>query len=180
MRKEGKSMGKEEYEEKSWFKSIVKLALFIVVVKVIFDKIKAWIDKVHKEEEKKNLTKSIKTHSIIAGGEVFKVGAEEEFKGMNLNCIMGGVQLDLSEAEFTSDVVLNCKVIMGGIEITIPEGVNVVFGKDAKIVAGGIESKAECVEGAPELLINYDIKCGGISIKTPDEEEDIDEIEDEE
>lgn len=81
--------------------------------------------------------------------------------------IMGGVEIDLSEATFTApELVIHCTAIMGGITIKLPENVTLRGGGVIGIM-GGAEVKAfEAPDsGAPVVRIDGFAFWGGIEAK---------------
>lgn len=50
-----------------------------------------------------------------------EVVTSKDFKGGTINCVFAGVELNLTQADFTSpSVVLDCRVSFGGVEIIVP------------------------------------------------------------
>lgn len=91
--------------------------------------------------------------------------AGQEFKGANLDAVFGSVQLDLSKATISKDQIINANAIFGGIEIKIPEGVNIKV--KATPIFGGVENKVKTVyqENLPTIYINGTAMFGGVEIK---------------
>lgn len=78
----------------------------------------------------------------------------------------GGSKIDFTDAKFSSpNVTIKCIAIMGGDEILIPEGVNVVT--KAFCVMGGIDNKAPSIASkqAPTITIEGFVLMGGLDIK---------------
>jgi class 3 adenylate cyclase len=94
----------------------------------------------------------------------------------NVVAVMGGAQIDLRDAEIAGDeVVITCVAVMGGIEVIVPEGVEVhVSGIP---FMGGFENKIADVPvlpGTPIIKINGLALMGGVDVKsraTPQEEQ---------
>jgi hypothetical protein len=82
--------------------------------------------------------------------------------------VMGGVELDLRRAEIESaEVELTCIAVMGGIEIVVPEGVDVDLTGFA--VMGGKSQKVRDVPirpGAPLIRIAGYAFMGGIEVRS--------------
>jgi hypothetical protein len=81
--------------------------------------------------------------------------------------IMGGVEIDLTEATFTSpELVIHCTAIMGGINIKLPENVT-LRGSAVVGIMGGCDVKAfEAPDpGAPVVRIDGLAFCGGVEAK---------------
>ncbi|MFR9797423.1 DUF1707 domain-containing protein [Streptomyces sp. MS06] len=81
--------------------------------------------------------------------------------------LMGGGQIDLREANFAArEVVINCVAIMGGVQITVPPGVEVVVGGVG--VMGGFddsEPEAPVDPGAPRVVVNGFAFWGGVDVE---------------
>ncbi len=88
----------------------------------------------------------------------------EPFNGANLTAVFGGVKLDLRDAVFNGDVVINSTAIFGGVDILVPPHVRVqVAGVP---VFGGIDNHASGVTaGNPTIYLNSSCVFGGIDIK---------------
>ena len=80
--------------------------------------------------------------------------------------VFGGVALDLRQAEFTShDVYLEVIAVFGGVEINVPEGVEVHLSGWAAF--GGKASKVSpALPGAPVLHIRCKIAFGGVEVNS--------------
>ena len=84
--------------------------------------------------------------------------------------IMGGMELDLSEAELATTARLDVTAVMGGIDVLVPEGWRV------ELMSGGFAGGAENLTdpdgveiGAPELIVDARTYFGGVSIRTAEE-----------
>ncbi|MFJ6717836.1 MULTISPECIES: DUF1707 domain-containing protein [unclassified Streptomyces] len=80
---------------------------------------------------------------------------------------MGGGELDLREANFAqSEVVINCVAVMGGIEITVPPGVEVdVRGIGFMGAFDQRESRHAPEPGAPRVVVTGLALMGGVDIR---------------
>lgn len=89
----------------------------------------------------------------------------QEFNGANLDAIFGSVELDISKAIIKKDQVINANSIFGGIEITVPTGVNIKV--KSTPIFGGVSNKAntEYNESLPTIYINGVALFGGVEIK---------------
>ena len=91
---------------------------------------------------------------------------KEEFKGATINSIFGGVKLDLRKAIIKNSQVINCSAIFGGIDIYVPENVNVKI--KSNCIFGGISNKKqEFLEekDVKTIYINATVMFGGVDIK---------------
>ena len=90
--------------------------------------------------------------------------AGDEFKGASLNSIFGGIDLDLTECNFTQDQVINATSVFGGTNIIIPNNVNVKVVSNS--IFGGVSNrKKEKVENAPTIYVKAFCLFGGVEIK---------------
>ncbi|HEV2637290.1 MAG TPA: DUF1707 domain-containing protein [Actinocrinis sp.] len=82
--------------------------------------------------------------------------------------VMGGIELDLREASFAEQVtVIQVGVLMGGVDIKVPEGVEVHV--DAVAIMGGTDSADDHAEtyassGGPVVRITGLVVMGGVSV----------------
>jgi uncharacterized protein DUF1707 len=81
--------------------------------------------------------------------------------------IMGGVEIDLSEAIFTApEVVIHCTAIMGGISVKVPENVTVRGGGVIGVMGGAdIRSNESAEPGAPVVRFDGVAFWGGVEGK---------------
>ena len=94
----------------------------------------------------------------------------------NVVAFMGGANLDLRDAVFTGDdILLRCYAVMGGIDIIVPEGMEVHA--NGIPFMGGFDDKTDAslpiVPGSPVVRIKYFAMMGGVSVKSkasPEEE----------
>ena len=88
----------------------------------------------------------------------------ETFNGSTINAIFGGIDLNLRNAYFQEDVVLNCTSVFGGIDIHVPANINVQV--SCIPIFGGVSNKRNGNNpGAPTLFINATCMFGGIDIQ---------------
>jgi hypothetical protein len=104
--------------------------------------------------------------SIMGGTE--KRGRWRLARDTNVVCFMGGAELDLRHVELEAlDSTLTVVAIMGGAEITVPEGVDVDVGGFAFM--GGREFRPGSTvppPSAPTLRIRAYALLGGIEVRT--------------
>jgi len=82
--------------------------------------------------------------------------------------VMGGIELDLTEARYgAAEVTINVVAIMGGIEITVPDDVGVIV--EGIGVMGGFTEPATTVAppGAPIVRVTGLALMGGVDVKRP-------------
>lgn len=103
--------------------------------------------------------------TAVMGGFEKKV-LSEDFRGGNLTTIMGGAELDFRQAVIKGDeAVIDVFVLMGGIEMKVPENWQVkVTGIP---IMGGFsdETRSPSTGKAKRLIIQGNVVMGGIEIK---------------
>ena len=94
-----------------------------------------------------------------------KINKENEiFKGGNLDAIFGGITLDLRKAELEKETFIKASCIFGGIDILLPEDVNVKV--KATPIFGGVTNKLRNhKENKKNIYIDAFCMFGGIDIK---------------
>lgn len=105
--------------------------------------------------------------SYIMGGSSSKF-ITQNFTGGRINCIMGGSEINLTEADLQTNSVLRVFIVMGGMEMRIPKEWNVRL--DVIPLMGGVEDKItkfpeNVVDKTKVLVISGYIIMGGIEIK---------------
>jgi len=81
--------------------------------------------------------------------------------------VFGGIELDLTEAVLTAqETSIQVFALMGGIEITVPEGV-AVRAEAIGFMGGTSSPTGEVPEGAPVLRIQGVAIMGGVDVKRP-------------
>ncbi|MBX2952627.1 MAG: hypothetical protein KF870_08980 [Leadbetterella sp.] len=92
----------------------------------------------------------------------------KDFTGGKVNCIMGGSELNLTEADLRNNANLRVFIMMGGMEMRIPKEWNVKL--DVLPIMGGVEDKItkfpeNVVDKNKVLIISGYVIMGGIEIK---------------
>jgi hypothetical protein len=105
--------------------------------------------------------------SNIMGGSSKKFFTKE-FIGGKINCIMGGSEVNLTEANLVNNSVLNVFVVAGGIAMRVPKEWNIQL--DIMAIAGGVDDKItkypeNVVNPAMRLILTGYVVAGGIEIK---------------
>lgn len=90
---------------------------------------------------------------------------DKEFKGANVDAVFGSVELNLENSIISSDQVINASSVFGGVEITMPENVNIKIKSTA--IFGGVDNKAKRSfnENLPTIYVNGFCMFGGVIIK---------------
>ncbi|MBQ7965607.1 MAG: hypothetical protein IJ331_05930 [Ruminococcus sp.] len=107
---------------------------------------------------------SVKNATATFSGQDVIYGLGEEFTGAELNAVFGGVKLDVRNAVITKDCVVKCSAIFGGIDIFVPQNVNVKVNSTS--IFGGVSNKANN-NSANTVTIYIEGTClfGGVDIK---------------
>jgi predicted membrane protein len=108
--------------------------------------------------------KSYKTASSILGGQDIFYG-QEEFSGASYTAVLGGLSVNLTNVILTGDVTINVTAIMGGIDLILPAGVQVI--SNVTPILGGTEIKypSSRDSAARKIYITGAASLGGIEIK---------------
>ena len=88
----------------------------------------------------------------------------EEFKGATLNSVFGSITCDLREAKIKEDVVINASSVFGGIDIIVPDDVNIKIKSNS--IFGGVDNKKKNNEDKKHTIyVNASCLFGGVDIK---------------
>lgn len=101
--------------------------------------------------------------AIFSGSE--RIYNNEEFGGSNLVAVFGGVDLDLTRAEFTKDTAIRAFSLFGGIDIRVPENVQVKI--KSGFIFGGVsdDRKGDVGKGKYTIYLDAAGGFGGVEIK---------------
>jgi len=100
----------------------------------------------------------------ILGGSSSK-NTSDDYHGSVITAILGGVELDLSKVKIEKEAILRVSVVMGGIDLRVPDDVVVI--NRTQSILGGIDVKSQPVptKSAPTLTIEGQIIMGGVDVK---------------
>lgn len=89
----------------------------------------------------------------------------EIFKGAELTAVFGGIKCDLRNALLEGDTVINTCSIFGGIDILLPENVNVKVTSNS--LFGGIDNKKHQNSKDNQYTVYLNATCifGGVDVK---------------
>lgn len=90
---------------------------------------------------------------------------DQIFTGAQFTAVFGSVRCDLRRAIITEDAVINISSIFGGVDIELPENVNVKISSNS--IFGGVSNKkrSNSSETAITVYINANCVFGGVDIK---------------
>lgn len=141
-------------------KLIIPFILVAIGLSIVFsEKIKSGVT------EKVNSVRENDCENIVATFASQSVNkSNEDFKGANLDAVFGGIDLDLRGASLDKETVIKSSVIFGGIDIMLPQDVNVKI--KSTPIFGGVSNKI-INSNENEKVIYIDALClfGGIEIK---------------
>lgn len=136
---------------------LVIIGLSMIFKNTISSKVAKEIKKLNKENDKNN------NYCAIFSGE--KVNFDgQQFEGAEINAIFGGVKMDLRSANITSDVVISACAVFGGVDIFVPENVEVRVKSTS--IFGGTSDKTKHESGAsPVVYVDATCIFGGVDVK---------------
>ena len=153
------------------WKGLLKAAVVIAVLRTAGRLYAEYSAKKEREEENANENSAYKNYSVVMKGR--EINIEEKFAGAKIKAVLSGVSLNLQNAQIDTDVVLNISNVLGGVDICVPEGVNVSC-KDS-IVLGGVANSVPEYEGEQVHTIYLESRTvlGGINIRAAKSEDGV-------
>ena len=91
---------------------------------------------------------------------------KEKINNLELNAIFGGIEYDLRNGVIKEDIVINVTAIFGGIDIIVPDDVNVKIKSTS--IFGGASNKKQLMDDKEKkhtIYINASCVFGGVDIK---------------
>lgn len=91
---------------------------------------------------------------------------KEKINNLELNAIFGGIEYDLRNGVIKEDIVINATAIFGGIDIIVPDDVNVKIKSTS--IFGGASNKKQLMDDKDKkhtIYINASCVFGGVDIK---------------
>ena len=101
--------------------------------------------------------------AVFSGSD--RVYNDEEFMGSNLVAVFGGVNLDLRKAKFTKDTIIRAFCLFGGIDIKLPEDVQVKMRSGFIFGGASDERKGDTGKGRYTVYLDATGGFGGVSVK---------------
>ncbi len=110
---------------------------------------------------------TIEVNSILAG--VKRNILTKDFKGGEVNCIMGGAELNFAHAAITGTAVLEMNQVFGGAKLIVPANWEII--SEITVVLGGVEDKRQVIgnfnqEQKSVLILKGVCVFGGIDIRS--------------
>ena len=106
----------------------------------------------------------VNSFNVFSGSEI--ASHSKQFQGGNITAVFGGAEVDLRDTLPAAGAELDVFAAFGGVEVTVPQGWNVVT--RGLPLFGGIENataKDPVPADAPTLAINATVLFGGLEIK---------------
>lgn len=145
------------------WKLLVPITLIIIGISLVFKDV---IDcKIKKEIKKINQNKkNTQEYCATFGGQNIDF-SNQKFEGCELTAIFGGIKCNLKTSKIDEDVVITGTSIFGGIDIILPENINVRV--TSIPIFGGISNKYfnNKNENQKTVYINATCIFGGVDIK---------------
>ena len=146
--------------DKIW-KLIVPSIIVIIGLSLIFKN--SFNSKVNDKINKLNKEKNSDDNYFAAfSGQDVNL-SNKKFNGSDVTAWFGGIKLDLREVIIEKDIVINASSIFGGINILVPEDVNVIVKSTS--IFGGVTNKKENTNSKKNIYINAMCMFGGVDIK---------------
>lgn len=104
---------------------------------------------------------TLKCDAVFSGQ---KLTVENSILGADVNAIFGGLELDLRKAKLKKDIVITASSVFGGIDIFLPDDVNLEL--NPTCIFGGVDDKSKKNNDAKvTIYLNATCVFGGIDIK---------------
>ena len=103
--------------------------------------------------------------AALNGAEI--ANRSDSFRAGSGTAVMGGMTIDLTEAEIFTSATLELTAVAGGIEVTVPAGWRVET--TSTVFAGGVENLTDpdgVDDEAPLLLVDARAYFGGVAIRS--------------
>lgn len=134
---------------------LVAIGLSIIFKDVATEKVGDKIKELNKDNKEE-------FYATFSGQKLNYVG--NEFNGVNVNAIFGGVDIDLRNAIIEQDQVINATAVFGGVNILAPNNVNVQVKSNS--LFGGVSNKTiPNKENVPTIYVKAFCLFGGAEIK---------------
>ncbi len=101
--------------------------------------------------------------AVFSGQDINLSG--EKMQNITLDAVFGGINCDLRGALFEKDVVISANAVFGGIDIIVPDGINVKVKSTS--IFGGVSNKhrSEELPLSPTVYVNGTGIFGGVDVK---------------
>ena len=143
------------------WKLLVPAVIVLIGLKMVLSGIQSGKTKeiIAKQKEQGKEQKS--TFAAFSGTDLKCDG--EVFDGAKLTAVFGGIECDLRKAVIENDCVITANAIFGGIDIIVPDTVNVKANTTS--IFGGVSNMTSAHKDAPTIYVNGVCMFGGVDIK---------------
>ena len=149
------------------FELIWRLTIPVIIILIGINLI--FKDKLDKRMEKKSKELKEKAEGLeeycATFGEVKADFNNQEFKGASLTAVFGSTDLDLRKAIINEDKLIKTCAVFGGIEIMVPENVNIKVKSTPIFGATSNKTNRKYDEKLPTIYVNSFCMFGGVDIK---------------
>ena len=139
---------------------LIVAGLMIIIKSVFHSKNDKEVEeKIREFDENKTMDSQV---AVFSGSD--RVYKDEAFCGSNLVAVFGGVDLDLRKAKFTKDTIIRVFCMFGGIDIKVPEDVQIKV--RSRFIFGGASDERKSGTDKAKYTIYIDAVggFGGVSI----------------
>lgn len=145
------------------WKLAVPLILAVIGIKLIVGGVRSNKSYVISEQMKQEGKTPRQGYAAFSGSKINYAG--EVFEGAELNAVFGGIDCDLRGAVINSDCVINATAVFGGIDIFVPDNVNVKVNSNS--LFGGASDKRvnRTFNNQYTLYVNATGLFGGVDVK---------------
>ena len=145
-----------------FWKLLVPAIIEIVGVKLIFGSV--FSNRGEQAFRQMQENGSVRSGAATFSGATFDYTGEV-FEGARLDAVFGGIKCDLRGAIINGDCVINASAIFGGIDIYVPEGLNVKVNSNS--VFGGVSGRERGNDPANQHTLYLNATClfGGVELK---------------
>ncbi len=150
------------------WKLIVPVVIILIGLKMILGGLFGEKKSAEVKRKMKERGKLPKNYCAIFSGQDVKFDGEV-FEGAEVNAVFGGVELDLTNAIFEQDCVIDASAIFGGVDIILPDHVRIKT--NATSLFGGMSNKKEkmaatnTADASVTVYINGTCMFGGVDIQ---------------
>lgn len=154
----------ETTKKSSGFVKLIKVLVFFAAVFAAVNYIISCISKKWKKREEGNGSREIcEYYACTSGREI--IPDDAPFKGLLVKTLCSGVVIDLRNCTFEGDSFITLNAKLSGVDIKVPEGVNVKLDGLSKL--SGFANKTDEItdENVPTLYIAANALCSGVAVR---------------